>query len=122
MGRHLAIYTNGQTGATYFPHPNALGSTTAVTDYTGALVEDKLFYPWGQDWQVVGTLYEERFAKLQHRDSETSLDPTPNRMFSSAQGRWLSPDPRNGNVSNPQSLNRYAPMMATRAVKRTFQG
>jgi hypothetical protein len=47
-GRHLAIYTNGQNGATYFPHVNALGSTTAVTDYTGALVEDRLFYPWGQ--------------------------------------------------------------------------
>ncbi len=53
-------------------------------------------------------VYEKRFAKLQHRDSETSLDPTPNRMFSSGEGRWLSPDPLFGNVSNPQSLNRYA--------------
>lgn len=56
----------------------------------------------------MGTLYEERFVKLQHRDNETSLDPTPNRMFSSQEGRWLSPDPVHGNVSNPQSLNRYA--------------
>ena len=105
MGRHIAIYQNN---ATYFPHVNSLGSTTAVTDYTGAVVEDKLFYPWGQDWAMVGTLYEQRFAKLQHRDSETSLDPTPNRMFSSTQGRWLSPDPLFGSVANPQSLNRYA--------------
>jgi flagellum-specific peptidoglycan hydrolase FlgJ len=29
-------------------------------------------------------------------------------MFSSQEGRWLSPDPRHGNISNPQSLNRYA--------------
>jgi RHS repeat-associated protein len=82
-------------------------STTVVTDYTGALVEDRLFYPWGQDWQIVGTLYEERFAKLQHRDNETSLDPTPNRMFSSQEGRWLSPDPLFGDISNPQTLNLY---------------
>ncbi len=104
-GRHLGIYQNN---ATYTTHANTLGSTAAVTDYTGAPVEDKLFYPWGQDWHTVGTLYEERFAKLQHRDSETNLDPTPNRMFSSNQGRWLSPDPVHGGVSNPQSLNRYA--------------
>jgi hypothetical protein len=77
---------------------NALGSTTAVTDYTGAVVEDRLFYPWAQDWQVVGTLYEELFAKLQNRDSETRLAPTPNLMFSSQEGRWLGPDALVGNV------------------------
>jgi hypothetical protein len=29
MGRHLAIYTNGQTGPTYFPHVNALDARGA---------------------------------------------------------------------------------------------
>ncbi len=36
-GRHLGIYQNN---ATYSVHVNSLGSTTAVTDYTGAPVED----------------------------------------------------------------------------------
>jgi RHS repeat-associated protein len=56
----------------------------------------------------VGTLWDERFASLGQRDSENSLDPTLFRMYSSGQGRWLSPDPIGGDTSNPQSLNRYA--------------
>jgi RHS repeat-associated protein len=37
--------------------------------------------------------------------------PTPNRIYSGNYGRWLSPDPLGGDVSNPQSLNRYAYVM-----------
>ncbi len=29
-------------------------------------------------------------------------------MYTSHYGRWLSPDPLAGDISNPQSLNRYA--------------
>ncbi len=107
-GRHVAIYQNN---ATYFTHANRLGSTGSVTDYSATVVQDQLFYPWGQDWLMVGSSQEKRFAKLQHRDSETSLDPTRFRMFSSTQGRWLSPDPagkRAAKPANPQSWNRYA--------------
>jgi RHS repeat-associated protein len=53
-------------------------------------------------------LYDERFASLQHRDTETGLDPTLYRMFSSNEGTWLSPDPLGGELGDPQSLNRYA--------------
>ena len=37
-----------------------------------------------------------------------SADPTPNRWYTYGVGRWPSPDPLGGDVSNPQSLNRYA--------------
>jgi len=50
---------------------------------------------------------EERFARLNHRDSETSLDPTHFRMYASGQGRWLSPDPLMGHPFNPQTFDRY---------------
>jgi len=63
---------------------------------------------WGQEWTRVGTMEEERFARLNHRDSETSLDPTHFRMYSSGVGRWQSPDALRGSVFNPQSLNRYS--------------
>jgi RHS repeat-associated protein len=33
---------------------------------------------------------------------------TPNRECDTTSGRWLSPDPLGGDVTNPQSLNRYA--------------
>ncbi len=105
QGRHLVHYQNN---AAYFIHPTALGSTSQVTDYSGAMAQDELHYPWGQEWAMVGTLQEERFARLRHRDTEANLDPTQFRMFSSDQGRWLSPDPRLGSVASPQALDRYA--------------
>jgi len=37
-----------------------------------------------------------------------SADPTPNRWYTYGVGRWPSPDPLAGDVSNRQSLNRYA--------------
>jgi len=42
------------------------------------------------------------------RDAESGLDHTQFRQYSSGLGRWLSPDPLFGNVSNPECLNRYA--------------
>jgi RHS repeat-associated protein len=35
------------------------------------------------------------------------LADAPNRDHSVTQGRWLSPDPLAGDITNPQSLNRY---------------
>ena len=108
QGRHLAHYQNREV---YFIHTNALGTTGIVTDYTGAVVQDELHYPWGQEWTMVGTLEEERFALLQHRDTETGFDPTDFRMYSSADGRWQTPDPMDrgsANPMDPESWNRYA--------------
>ncbi len=51
---------------------------------------------------------EERFARLNHRDSETSLDPTHFRMYASGQGRWLTPDSLMGHPFNPQTFDRYS--------------
>src|SRR5207248_704308 len=93
----------------YFLHATKLGSTSQATDYTGGVVQDQLFYPWGQEWQMVGTVQEKRFASLGHRDTtETGLDPTPFRVFSSTQGRWLTRDPKLGVACNPQTSNLYA--------------
>ncbi len=50
----------------------------------------------------------ERFARLNHRDSETGLDPTHFRMYASGQGRWLTPDPVRACPLHPQNFDRYA--------------
>ena len=44
------------------------------------------------------------------RDAETGLDYFQTRYFSSAQGRYTSPDPlmASARPSNPQTWNRYA--------------
>jgi RHS repeat-associated protein len=105
QGRHLFHFSGGHT---YFTHMDSLETTSVVTDYsTGAVVQDELHYPWGQPWVLVGALEEERFARLHHRESETDLDPTLYRMYSSNAGRWLTPDALGGQPVNPQSLNRF---------------
>jgi RHS repeat-associated protein len=104
QGRPFASYVSG----TRFLHPNALGSTLALTDHYGNYTQDAAYYPWGTLWMSAGTMEDERFAAMQKRDAETGLDPTPNRMYHWRLGRWLSPDPLGGDITNPQSLNRYA--------------
>src|SRR5487761_1038086 len=107
-GRHLAHY-QGSPNAAYFVHTDKLGSTTQATDYTGAVAQDEIYYPWGQEWNMAGTYQEERFARLGHRDTtETGLGPTKFRIYASSEGRWFSTDPVGGRAGSPQSLNRYA--------------
>ncbi len=42
------------------------------------------------------------------RDAESGLDNFGARYFGSSMGRFMSPDPLGGDMTNPQSLNRYA--------------
>src|SRR3989442_10495085 len=100
-----------QTSLTLFLHGNTLGSTQTITDQAGVVVQDALYYPWGQRWAYVGTLWDERFASLGQRDSEATLDPTLFRMYTSGQGRWLSPDPIGGGILYPPSRNPYADLL-----------
>jgi RHS repeat-associated protein len=110
LGRHLAHYSDPSgTDAAYFMHDTKLGSTSQVTDYSGAMAQDLLYYPWGGEWSMVGTYQEMRFARLGHRDeTETGLHHRHFRMFSSTEGRWMSRDPLSGRAADPQSLNLYA--------------
>ncbi len=41
-------------------------------------------------------------------DYKTGLDPTPNRMYSSVNYTWLSPDPAQADIFNPQSMTQYS--------------
>ena len=103
---YLAWYVNGGTP---FFHYNALGSSMMNTHQDGNTVSnDVLFYPWGQMWASPGNDYLEFFGSIPNWDWEISQGVTPNRYYPNTQGRWLSPDPLGGDISNPQSLNRYA--------------
>jgi RHS repeat-associated protein len=103
---YLAWYVNG--GTTFF-HYNALGSSMMNTHQDGNTVSnDVLFYPWGQMWASPVNDYFQFFGNIEGWDWEIGEGVTPNRYYPNYQGRWLSPDPLAGNISNPQSLNRYA--------------
>jgi len=113
-GRLLAEY---YCGGMIFDHPDEIGSATTATDCTGNLVNEKLYYPFGEFWTGYALpnlgLHQE-FAKLPDYDPETDQYNTANRHYSPS-GRWMSPDwsakPQPvpyANFENPQSLNLYA--------------
>ena len=92
---------------TYFHHINNLSSTSMLTNHAGTGVEDMLFYPWGDVWKSWG-VGGYNFAEMPYYDPVTNTSLTPFRLQSPGLGRWLSPDPLGGDVTNPQTLNRYA--------------
>ena len=107
LGGRILAYNLGGVH-TVFLHKDALGSSRQATGPGGGVLQDQLFYPWGQSWQSLGMWQEQGFAAFDYLHTSDNLYPTPFRNYASMQGRWLSPDPVGGNITNPQSLNRYA--------------
>jgi RHS repeat-associated protein len=100
---YLVVYFGSETD---FTHINNLSSTTVWTNHAGTAVEDILFDPWGQVWQSWGS-GGYSFAQLPYYDTTTDTSITMFRHYSPNLGRWLSPDRMGGDITNPQSLNRY---------------
>jgi RHS repeat-associated protein len=108
-GRLLAEY---YCGGTIFDHPDEIGSATTATDCTGNIVNEKLFYPFGELWTgaaIPNLGAHQTFAQLPDYDPETDQYNTPARHYSPS-GRWMSPDPGNAGAdpSDPQTWNAYA--------------
>jgi len=104
-GRILAEY---YTGGTLFDHPDQLGSITSSTSANGSPCQERLFYPFGELWTGAGNCgMHQTFAQLPDYDAETDQYNTLFRHYT-PNGRWMRPDPLAGDVTNPQSLNRYA--------------
>jgi RHS repeat-associated protein len=95
-----------------------LGTERMRTSYTGAVEATYYSLPWGDgysptvndSWADVDILH---FAGLDQDNAASGMPMSEHaqyRNYSSAQGRWLSPDPYDGSydLTNPQSLNRYA--------------
>jgi RHS repeat-associated protein len=99
---------DASANVTYY-FSDQIGTTRTMTDSTGHLCYDADFYPFGGErTPYVNTCSQSyKFAGME-RDSETQNDHTMFRYYASNTGRWLSPDPLGGDVTNPQSFNRYA--------------
>ena len=91
----------------YIDHSDAVGTTLMETDPAGGVQWDIIRYPWGKPWQETGTRQSVVFAGLDWQLNEP-LIPATFRGYNPRIGRWMTPDPTGGDVSNPQSLNRYA--------------
>ena len=105
-GQHISM-----GGAhSWLAHSDAIGSTTMVTDETGAWVWDQVFGPWGHVWQQTGTRPWFVFGGLRWPVNDP-LHPSATREFSSNVFRWMTPDPGGRKVvrlDDPQTWNMYA--------------
>lgn len=114
------IYWDGQqiayraeNGTTYFDHQNWLGTERVRTSYNGAVAATFTSLPWSDgSSQTVGGEGADQ-EDLSFAGLNLDLDGAQNatfRTYSSAEGRWLAPDPYDGSYdfTNRQSFNRYA--------------
>ena len=110
--KHVAYYLAG--GAVNFQHQDWTGSEQIRTNSAGIAEETNIYLPFGDDLTTTGGTDTDayHFAQIDH-DYETDTEHAQFRQYSSAQGRFLSPDPYGGSYdpSNPQSFNRYAYVM-----------
>jgi len=103
----LRLLMGGSTS--YLRHADATGSSTMLTDQTGAVDGDVVFYPWGQVWQISGGS-DGTFGDLGFQVNYP-LPPSATRDYNPTLGRWLVPDPAGqmaANPANPQTWNMYA--------------
>jgi RHS repeat-associated protein len=112
---HTNVSAGGELIATYDPNGlhfflnDWLGSRRVQTDYQGIVEQTCTNLPYGDGETCQPDPSGYLFAGLE-RDSEAGLENAMYRQYSSAFGRWTTPDPysRSYDRSDPQSLNRYA--------------
>ena len=109
-GRHVATYSGGTGGTTYFNHADWLGTERARSNVSGALCESITSLPFGDAMTTSGSCGDPSPMHFtgKERDSESNLDNFGARYDSSSTGSFMSPDPLGGHLENPQSLNKYA--------------
>ena len=114
---HIVARRDSSTGNVYYFYSDHLGSMGVVTDSLGETIENESdYYPYGGERVITTSLSDEHYKLTgKERDSESGLDMFGARYYSSNIGRFMTPDwsptPEAipyGELSNPQSLNRYA--------------
>jgi RHS repeat-associated protein len=105
-GRRIA---QDASSGVYFYYADQTGSTTVMTNASGTPCYQATFTPYGEEHATQTTCQQNNYKFTGfERDAETGLDYTFARYYDSRLGRFLSADPFGGDISNPQSLNRYA--------------
>jgi RHS repeat-associated protein len=105
-GQKIAVVAGNQTAVPMYTLPDHLGSevASANSNDTAAALD---YTPFGQVFS--GSSTDKFIFTGLERDSD-GLDHAGFRQYSSATGRWTTPDPYSGSYSfgNPQTFNRYS--------------
>ena len=91
-----------------FYHYDSRGSTVALTDASGQIMEAYAYDPFGRP--INGQISDNRFRYLGRHgvmDEENGLLHIRARYYSTRRGRFITKDPTTGKDGDSQSLNRY---------------
>jgi RHS repeat-associated protein len=108
------IYVDGsllgqyENGTTVFLHHDHLGSTRLITALNQSVSDSMDYLPYGE--QIAGDTGSTHKFTGKERDAESQLDNFGARYYSSALGRWASPDSVvfSKDFADPQTLNKYS--------------
>lgn len=107
-GRHLAVYAGSTT---QFSHGDWMGTERVHTDVSGNVAGSCTSNPYGDNLNCTGSNNSTiGFAGMEY-DWETGFYHTQFRYYNPKLGSWMTPDPSGmaaADLSDPQSLNRYA--------------
>jgi len=98
--------TGGSGGTMDYIHRDHL-SPRMYTKASGGIDYEQGHYPFGELWYPTGSTSNQIFTTYE-RDAESGNDYAMARSYANGQARFLSPDPVEGDPSNPQSWNRYS--------------
>lgn len=93
---------------TYYYHTDHLGSSSIITDSSGAKTEETYYYPYGGTRQHTGSTNLKHKYTGQEEDPETGLYYYGARYYDPALARFISADTIVPYFSDPQSFNRYS--------------
>ncbi|MBU7030457.1 MAG: DUF2341 domain-containing protein [Theionarchaea archaeon] len=96
--------TINQETNTFFYHTDHLGSTRLVTDDSKNIISAVTYHPFGEPSTEEGS--EEYLFNGKEKDS-TGLYYYGARYYDAEVGRFITRDPKQGRIENPQSLNEY---------------
>jgi RHS repeat-associated protein len=114
-GRHLATYSGGPGGTTYFVHSDWLGTERSRSTFSGSVYESCTSLPFGDWLSCAGAsdVSPMHFTGKEH-DKETGLEYFGARYYSSTFGRFVTVDSSASptpipfaKLDDPQTLNLY---------------
>jgi RHS repeat-associated protein len=91
-----------------YVHQDHLGSTSVITDDTGAAVYEATYDPWGNVRTSTGAADTDRLCTGQRFDAATGLYYYNARYYDPYLARFTSPDTIAPGVGDLQAWNRYA--------------
>ncbi len=105
-GRRIAW--KDSSGNVYYYFVDAIGSTRAVTDFSGNVCFSADYYPYGRENDYNTSCSPTYKFTGYESDSETGNYYAYARYYNPRLGRFMSPDPLGGSAGDPQSMNGYS--------------